>query len=94
MTQKVNWKYDYIPIGPKPTSKAEAWWALSRQAKDLLAQERESGRFGGTPGLAPYWKSQDIGEVKAYITGKFYIEKAKERWRPMVHPAVMRFLRG
>ena len=72
----------YIPLGGKPRRPSEAWKKLSPQAKRLLQQMRQQGMFGGVPGTAPYWYSQEVGNAKAEIKAKRYIQKAVERWRP------------
>ena len=69
-----------VPIGPKPESKELAWWSLTEEAKTLLFTERQSGRFGGTPGQAPYWLSQEAGNAAAAIEPLHYIENAMSIW--------------
>lgn len=71
----------YIPLGGKPRRPSEAWKKLSPQAKKLLQQMRQSGMFGGVPGTAPYWHSQEVGNAKAEIKAKHYIQQAVARWQ-------------
>lgn len=83
-----------IFLGHRPQDRAEYWRALSTKAKARLAQERRAGRFGGTPGSAPYWWVQNYGSSQAAIAGKQFIEKAVEVWRPTVRATIQAWLRS
>ncbi len=79
-----------IPLGPKPASKADAWRVLTPQAKAKLLELRQGGAkdMGGTPGEAPYWKSQEYGEPLAHIDARNYIAKAMRQFRSQL-PSIM-----
>lgn len=82
------------PIGKKPPTPNLAWHYLTREAKTLLLQERLRGRFGGTPGKAPYWMIQEEGNAGASVEPLFYIKKAVLRWQSSADVKVNRFFRG
>ncbi len=65
-----------IPLGPKPSTPADAWRVLTPEAKAKLQELRASGLYGGTPGQAPYWVSQEYGEPLANIEARNYIQQA------------------
>lgn len=71
-----------VPIGPKPLNPQEAWWYLSPQAKQLLQIKRMGGQFGGVPGTAPYWWTQDQGNPAVRIEATRFIARSLEEWRP------------
>jgi hypothetical protein len=81
-----------IPIGRPPKRASEAWWALSRQARQLLKEMRMQGMFGGTPGQAPYWHVQEVGEPKAEIEPLRYIRGAVDAWKVGLDVRVKKWL--
>ncbi len=83
----------YIPVGAPPEDPAHAWWALSRAAKAKLAELRATGEYGGTPGRAPYWLSQDQGNPAAAIEAQHYIGLALDAWRSQVELLLADYLR-
>lgn len=83
-----------VPIGPHPDSPKHAWRALSKEAKVLLWEERQSGRYGGTPGEAPYWILQDRGDEEVLIKPQFFIDTAMKMAEPQIVNIVDSFLRG
>ena len=83
-----------IPIGRPPRRKSEAWWVLSQQAKAKLKEMRAAGLFGGTPGKAPYYYSQEEGNPKAEIEPRHYIERALDMWRAEIPKIVNEWLRS
>lgn len=83
-----------IPIGRRPLRPSEAWWALSLAARKKLAEERQKGRFGGKPGQAPYWHSQEVGEPGAEIKPLRFIEQGFAEFAATAKVQVSEFLRG
>lgn len=84
-----------IPIGRKPKGKPDAWRALSKEAKRILADMRQTmGVYGGTPGKAPYWKSQEEGNPAALIDAQHYIQRSLESWRAEIPMIVREWLRS
>jgi hypothetical protein len=83
-----------IKLGRKPPHKSLAWWYLSREARQLLRQERRQGRFGGQPGKAPYWYVQEHGNVNANLRARFYIRRALDLWQPQARALVRAWLGG
>ena len=55
------------------------WWSLSKRQKDVLQEEREGGRFGGSPPQPLYWWVQEVGNAKAGVTKQLYMSKAFEK---------------
>jgi len=81
---------------------SQAWWRLSRKAKQLLQQERLAGKYGGgyqgigtsraaylypQSGDRPEW--QDSADA-ADITPSHFIEAALVDWRQQDAPAALR----
>jgi hypothetical protein len=82
-----------IFLGHKPVNKADAWWALPREAKQALAEYRAGGKFGGTPGQAPYWWSVNYGLESANIVGRHFLESASQMWKPQATRIVRRWIK-
>ncbi len=94
MNSKSNGKR--IPLGQKPSDKANAWRALSTQAKLELMGLRQSGNaeMGGTPGQAPYWAAQEYGEPLAHIDALHYIQNSLDAFNKQAPGILARWLRG
>ena len=67
------------------TNSVFAWWMLSRNQKEILQQQRFSGRFGGVPGQSRYFWVQEgsdergaQGAAKAGIRPTKFVESALE----------------
>ncbi len=85
-----------INLGKRPANKAEAWRALSPEAKQALFDLRQGGNtdMGGTPGQSPYWWSQDKGNPFAMIEARHFIEAAVDAWRDRREDIVEESLKG
>lgn len=81
-----------IPVGRRPRSKADAWWALSRRAREELLRQRLAGRFGGEMGKAPYWHVQEVGEPHAQVEPHFYLERALRQFHEALPGSLRRYL--
>ncbi len=82
-----------INLGRKPASKAEAWTALTPEAKQALFELRKTHpEMGGTPGQAPYWWSQEYGNKAASIEARHYIEAALVAWRGRIRDLFREYL--
>src|SRR3989304_3186288 len=64
------------------TNSVFAWWMLSRNQKEILQQQRFSGRFGGVPGQSRYFWVQEgsdergaQGAAKAGIRPTKFVER-------------------
>lgn len=85
---------EHIWVGKKPPDKTQAFWYLSRQAKDLLYEKRQEGYFGGLPGKAPYWMVVEAGSAQAAVEPLWYIKRALDAWQGEVGAAVTQFFRA
>ncbi|MFA4987966.1 MAG: hypothetical protein WC712_15410 [Candidatus Brocadiia bacterium] len=88
---------EYIPIGPKPFTNADAWRALHPKAKAKLKEMRQQGygplsAFGGTPGRAPYWMSQEAGNPAAAIEAQHYLQSSILEFRSEIRRVVRAYL--
>ncbi len=85
-----------IPLGPKPSTPADAWRVLTPEAKAKLQELRNSGRtdLGGTPGQAPYWASQEYGEPLAHIEARHYIQQAMRAFNAQLPELLSAWLRS
>ncbi len=75
---------------------AFAWWYLSSKEKEVLQQQREAGRFGGETTYAversPYIWSHDMGNAKANIRGRGFINEGIASWRKNVNDYVREYM--
>jgi len=56
--------------------KSWAWWYLSRKQKDLLAEGRRSGKWGGVAGKVMYFWIQEYGMAEVRIKPQLFMEGA------------------
>ena len=66
-----------------------AWWSLSKQQKEALEEQREAGKFGGKPPMAPYWWVQEEGNAGARVLGQHYIARAWNLALPKMNTRVL-----
>lgn len=67
-----------------------AWWWLSANQKKVLKEQRQKGRFGGTPWIPKYGWIHDKGMPEVGIRGVNFMAKAKPQVRQLVKEAMAR----
>lgn len=69
------------------------WWGMSRANKDLLAQGRRAGLWGGRGiDYANYMWVQNSGNSEAGITSTHFLERALEQWRGQASQIIQDYL--
>jgi len=78
-----------------------AWWYLNQLQKQLLADQRQAGRFGGDPARRPrYWmmveEGAEGGEMPvpgwASVPGKHYIARTAVEMRSRLRSALVEYM--
>jgi len=77
---------------PPPGRSKEAWWFLPTATRKRLDKERDAGRFGGTPGQAPYWIVQERGMPLVGIREIGYLKEARRQWEAELPVRVGRWI--
>jgi len=84
--------------GAVPKNKKMAWWYLPyvnpKNTRKLLDQMRDTGKFGGKPGTAPYWLIQEKGMPEVGIQGIHYLQNAISTWKQGLQARIGQQLRG